>query len=241
MVSENKNMQDPDPLEDCQKAIGYQFKQIELLQSALTHASGVDSRLASNERLEFLGDSVLGLICCEHLYHHFPDLQEGDMTKIKSVVVSRPTCAKVSEDLKLGSYMVLGRGVAYNTHTIPANILADVFEAILGAIYLDGGWSAAKDFALRQLSELIKEVAGSDLKNNAKSLLQQVVQREFGATPQYILIDENGPDHSKCFMMAVSIQGRTFKGAWGKNKKDAEQAAAFNALAEIQNSTKEPG
>lgn len=241
MASENKNVQDPDPLEECQKAIGYQFKQIELLKSALTHASGVDSRLASNERLEFLGDSVLGLICCEHLFHQFPDLQEGDMTKIKSVVVSRPTCAKVSEDLKLGSYMVLGRGVAYNTHTIPANILADVFEAILGAIYLDGGWIAAKDFALRQLSELIKEVAGSDLKNNAKSLLQQVVQREFGATPQYILIDENGPDHSKCFMMAVSIQGRTFKGAWGKNKKDAEQAAAFNALTEIQNPIKEPG
>ena len=161
------------------------------------------------------------------------------MTKIKSVVVSRPTCAKVSEDLKLGAFMVLGRGVAYNTHTIPANILADVFEAILGAIYLDGGWSAAKDFALRQLTSLIEEVAGSDLKNNAKSLLQQIVQREFGATPQYVLLDENGPDHSKCFMMAVTIQGKTYKGAWGKNKKDAEQAAACNALSQIQNQTSE--
>jgi len=235
MASENKNVPENDPLEDCQKAIGYQFNQVDLLKSALTHASGVDSRLASNERLEFLGDSILGLICCEYLYHRFPDLHEGDMTKIKSVVVSRPTCAKVSEDLKLGSFMVLGRGVAYNIQHIPANILADVFEAILGAIYLDGGWGAAKEFALRQLSALIEEVAGSDLKNNAKSLLQQVVQREFGATPQYVLLQENGPDHSKCFMMAVSIQGKTYKGAWGKNKKDAEQAAAFNALSEIQN------
>ncbi|NBR05344.1 MAG: ribonuclease III [Planctomycetes bacterium] len=240
MSNENKPRQEIDPLEDCQKVIGYQFKQTDLLKSALTHASGVDSRLASNERLEFLGDSILGLICCEFLYHRFPDLQEGDMTKIKSVVVSRPTCAKVSEDLKLGSFMVLGRGVAYNSQSIPANILADVFEAILGAIYLDGGWIAAKDFALRQLSSLIEDVAGSDLKNNAKSLLQQIVQREFGTSPQYILIDENGPDHSKCFMMAVSIQGKTYKGAWGKNKKDAEQSAAFNALAQIQNQTLEP-
>lgn len=234
MASEKKQTQETDPLEDCQKVIGYHFSDIDLLKAALTHASGVDSRLASNERLEFLGDSILGLICCEYLYHRFPDLQEGDMTKIKSVVVSRPTCAKISEDLKLGSFMVLGRGVAYNTHTIPANILADVFEAVLGAIYLDGGWNAAKDFALRQLTCLIDEVAGGDLKNNAKSLLQQIVQREFGATPQYVLLDENGPDHSKCFMMAVTIKGITYKGAWGKNKKDAEQAAACNALAQIQ-------
>ena len=239
MASENKHLQECDPLKDCQLAIGYHFNDTDLLKSALTHASGVDSRLASNERLEFLGDSILGLICCEYLYHRFPDLQEGDMTKIKSVVVSRPTCAKVSEDLKLGAFMVLGRGVAYNTHTIPANILADVFEATLGAIYLDGGWSAAKDFALRQLTSLIEEVAGSDLKNNAKSLLQQIVQREFGATPQYVLLDENGPDHSKCFMMAVTIQGKTYKGAWGKNKKDAEMAAASNALSQIQNQTSE--
>jgi ribonuclease-3 len=122
MASENKNVPENDPLEDCQKAIGYQFNQIDLLKSALTHASGVDSRLASNERLEFLGDSILGLICCEYLYHRFPDLQEGDMTKIKSVVVSRPTCAKVSEDLKLGSFMVLGRGVAYNIQHIPHSV-----------------------------------------------------------------------------------------------------------------------
>ncbi len=221
-------------IEECQKALGYFFKKSELLKSALSHASGVDSRQASNERLEFLGDSILGLICCEFLYHRFPDLQEGEMTKIKSVVVSRPTCAKISGQLNLGAFMVLGRGVPYEIGSIPANILADVFEAILGAMYLDGGWDIVRDFALRHLSPVIEEVACSDLKNNAKSLLQQIVQREFGTTPQYVLIDEKGPDHSKCFMMAVTIKGQSYNGEWAKNKKDAEQSAALSALTKIQ-------
>ncbi len=236
-MSDNNQPVENQVLEDCQNAINYRFKQVDLLKSALAHASSVNSRLASNERLEFLGDAILGLICCEALYHRFPDFQEGEMTKIKSVIVSKPSCAKISADLKLGSFMVLGRGVAYNKVEIPANILADVFESVLSAIYLDGGWEVAKHFALTHLSDYIDEVATSNLKDNAKSVLQQLVQRDFGGTPQYVLQGENGPDHSKCFMMAVVINGKSFLGAWCKNKKEAEQSAALNALNFIQTET----
>lgn len=221
-------------LEECQEVLGYRFAQLDLLRSALTHASGVDSRLSSNERLEFLGDSILGLICCEQLYLRFPEFQEGEMTKIKSVVVSRPTCASISSKLQLGKFLFMGRGAAWGTESLPANILADAFESVLAAIYLDSGFETAKSFALRHLSDLIDEVAGSDQKNNAKSQLQQLVQRDFGSTPQYIMLDENGPDHSKCFKMAAVVDGKTYPGAWGKNKKEAEQSAAMNALAVLK-------
>ncbi|MSR30696.1 MAG: ribonuclease III [Gemmataceae bacterium] len=221
-------------LEECQEILGYRFNQVELLRAALTHASGVQSRQDSNERLEFLGDSILGLICCEQLYLRFPDLQEGEMTKIKSVVVSRPTCASISAEMNLGSYLFLGRGVNWSIQNIPANLLADVYESVLGAIYLDGGLGPAREFAMRHLSSLIDQVASSDMKNNAKSLLQQLAQKEYGSTPEYVLLDENGPDHSKCFKIAAVVHRRAFAGAWGKNKKDAEQRAAMNALAELK-------
>ena len=221
-------------MEECQEAIGYRFGQLDLLRSALAHASGVDSRLSSNERLEFLGDAILGLVCCEWLYLHFPEFQEGDMTKVKSVVVSRPTCAAISSKLNLGKYLFMGRGSTREVENLPVNVLADAFESLLGAIYLDSGFDSAREFALRHLVPIIDEVANSDLKNNAKSLLQQMAQKDYGSTPQYILLDENGPDHSKCFKMAAVVNGKTFPGAWAKNKKEAEQRAAMNALAVFQ-------
>src|SRR6516225_10302248 len=119
-------------LDECQKAIGYQFRQPELLRASLTHASGANTRLASNERMEFLGDSVLGLVTCEQLYARFPDYQEGDLTKVKSVVVSRKTCAQFSRDLGLGEFLFLGKGVSPYGE-IPANMLADVFESLVAA------------------------------------------------------------------------------------------------------------
>src|SRR6202521_3813646 len=125
-------------LEECQKVIGYQFRQPELLRAALTHASGANTRLASNERLEFLGDAILGLVTCEQLYHRFPEYQEGDLTKIKSVVVSRRTCARISRLLNLGDFLFLGKGMHMHT-AIPASLLADVFESLVAAVYLDGG------------------------------------------------------------------------------------------------------
>jgi ribonuclease-3 len=219
-------------LEECQEAIGYHFRQPGLLRASLTHASGANTRLASNERMEFLGDAVLGLVCCEQLYLRFPEYQEGDLTKIKSAVVSRRTCARFSKELNLGDYLFLGKGMHLHAH-VPASLLADVYESLVGAIYLDGGLEPAKAFILKQLGPEIDLVVDEAHGGNFKSLLQQVAQREFNATPQYLLLDENGPDHSKCFKIAAVIGRHTYPGAWGRNKKDAEQRAAMNALAVI--------
>jgi ribonuclease III len=219
-------------LEECQNAIGYHFRQPDLLRSALTHASGANTRLASNERLEFLGDAVLGLVCCEQLYLRFPDYQEGDLTKIKSVVVSRRTCARMSRQLNLGDFLFLGKGM-HPQMVVPSNMQADVFESLVAGIYLDGGLEEARRFILRHLGPEIEQVAEGAHGGNFKSVLQQVAQREFGSTPQYVMLDEKGPDHSKCFKIAAQIDRYTYAGAWGRNKKEAEQKAAMNALARI--------
>jgi ribonuclease-3 len=219
-------------LDECQQAIGYQFRQPELLRAALTHTSGANTRLASNERLEFLGDAVLGLVTVEQLYLRFPEYQEGDLTKIKSVVVSRRTCARLSRKLDLGQFLFLGKGMHLHT-AVPASLLADVFESVVGAMYLDGGLEPVKAFILKQIGPEIEEVAEGAHGGNYKSFLQQVAQREFGATPQYHLLDEKGPDHSKCFKVAVGVGRHSYAAAWGRNKKEAEQKAAMNALAQI--------
>jgi ribonuclease-3 len=232
MSQEITTSHEAEVLDECQKTIGYTFRQPELLRGALTHASGADTRLASNERLEFLGDAVLGLVVCEQLFLRFPDYQEGDLTKIKSVVVSRRTCARLSRALNLGDFLFLGKGMHVHT-TVPASMLADVFESLVAAIYLDGGLEPAKQFILHHIGPEIEQVAESAHGGNYKSLLQQVAQREFGATPHYQLLDEKGPDHSKCFKIAAVISRHCYASAWGRNKKEAEQKAAMNALAQI--------
>jgi ribonuclease-3 len=219
-------------LDDCQAAIGYQFRRPELLRAALTHTSGANTRAASNERLEFLGDSVLGLVTCEQLYARFPDYQEGDLTKVKSVVVSRKTCAQFSRDLGLGEFLFLGKGVSPYGE-IPANMLADVFESLVAAIFLDGGWEDAKTFVLRFIGPEVERVAREAISANSKSQLQTVCQREFGGTPRYFLLDEQGPDHDKCFKVAAQVGDHRFPAAWGRTKKEAELKAALNALASI--------
>jgi ribonuclease-3 len=219
-------------LDECQDAIGYRFKNPRLLRAALTHTSGANTRAASNERLEFLGDSVLGLVTCKLLYKRFPDYQEGDLTKVKSVVVSRKTCAAFSQRLGLGGFMFLGKGVGHSG-TIPCNMHADVFEALVAAIFLDGGWEAARDFVQQFIEPEIQRVAQEAVASNAKSQLQQVVQKMWGGTPRYVLLDEQGPDHDKCFKLAAEVDGHRFPAAWGRTKKEAELKAALNALAEI--------
>jgi ribonuclease-3 len=232
MQQELTTSREADILEECQQAIGYRFRHPELLRGALTHASGANTRLASNERMEFLGDAVLGLIAVEQLYLRFPDYQEGDLTKIKSVVVSRRTCARFSKALRLGDFLFLGKGMHLHT-AVPSSMLADVYESLVGGIFLDGGLEAARPFVLRHLGPEIEEVAEGAHGGNFKSLLQQVAQREFNSTPQYVVLDEKGPDHSKCFKLAAVIGRYTYAGAWGRNKKEAEQRAAMNALAQI--------
>jgi ribonuclease-3 len=219
-------------LADCQDVIGYQFSDLTLLQAALTHASGADHRLASNERLEFLGDAILGAIVCALLYRRFPDYSEGDLTKIKSAVVSRHTCAKISEILAIDQFLVIGKGMGSRAET-PSSVLADVFESLIGAIYLDGGITAAQEFILQHIGPEIDAAVGGDSGSNYKSDLQQVAQREYGETPTYLLLDEKGPDHSKCFKIAARIGERRFAPAWGRTKKEAEQRAALNALCQL--------
>jgi ribonuclease-3 len=217
-----------DVLERCQAALDYQFARPELLRSALTHASGANTRLSSNERLEFLGDAVLGLVVCEQLYHRYSTFTEGDMTRIKSAVVSRRTCAAISKQLRLRDFLMLGKGMQTD---IPDNVLADVFESLIAAIYIDGGYPAAQEFILRHLGNEIESVALSATAENHKSALQQWSQRETGESPTYALLDEKGPEHCKCFKVAACIGQHHYPAAWGKTKKDAEQKAALNALS----------
>jgi ribonuclease-3 len=219
-------------LEACQTRIGYRFRSKQLLRAALTHASGADHRLASNERLEFLGDAILGAVVCELLFHQYPDYLEGDLTKIKSVVVSRQSCAKISSSLGLHEFLIVGKGMAANRE-VPPSLLADVFESLLAAIYLDGGDSQARRFIERHVGPEIEAAASGELGGNYKSLLQQLAQREFGNTPVYQLLDEKGPDHAKCFKVSALVGGQRYKSAWGRNKKEAEQRAARHALSEM--------
>jgi ribonuclease-3 len=219
-------------LERCERRIGYTFRDKSLLTAALTHASGAQHRLASNERLEFLGDAILGAIVCELLYTQYPEYLEGDLTKIKSVVVSRQTCAKISEALGLQEFLILGKGMIMHP-TVPPSVLADVFESLAAAIYLDGGDPASREFIQRFMGPEIELAAAGELGGNYKSLLQQMSQRENGSTPIYLLLDEKGPDHSKCFKIAAQIGDTRYGAAWGRNKKEAEQRAARNALAEL--------
>jgi ribonuclease III len=219
-------------LEKCQQVIGYTFRSPRLLREALTHASGANHRLASNERLEFLGDAILGAVVCELLFRRYPDYQEGELTRIKSIVVSRRTCAKISEDLGFEEYLFMGKGMGSHEQT-PPSVLADLFESLIGAVFLDGGMEAARSFIMTHIEPEIDAAVEGQGGINYKSNLQQVAQRQFGETPTYLLLDEKGPDHSKCFKISALIGRQRYAPAWGRNKKEAEQRAALNALSQL--------
>ena len=213
----------------CEEKIEYCFRDRSLLRAALTHASGADSRGESNERLEFLGDAILGFVVCEKIFLDFPDYQEGDLTKVKSVVVSRSTRNRISRALGLEEYLIIGKGLR-NNKRVPDSLLANVFEALIAAICLDGGMDQAKSFILRFMENEITDAIESGTTENFKSILQQHSQKEFGTPPVYRLVNESGPDHSKHFEVAAFVDGQLFEAAWGRNKKEAEQKAACNAL-----------
>jgi ribonuclease-3 len=220
-------------IERCEQRLGYEFRDKQFLEAALTHASGADHRLSSNERLEFLGDAILGLVVCEQLFQQFPEQLEGDLTKLKSIVVSRQTCAKISQALGLREFLVLGKGMTTNP-AVPPSVLSDVLESLIAAIYLDGGAVPAKEFILAYFGPEIESAAAGDSGGNYKSLLQQFAQREHGVTPTYHLLDEKGPDHSKCFKISAQIGRDRYAPAWGRSKKESEQRAAHNAICELR-------
>jgi ribonuclease-3 len=215
-----------------EQILGYRFQDVSLLREALTHASIAQTRLKSNERMEFLGDAVLDLVICEALYRRFPGLLEGDLTKIKSAVVSRRTCSEVARELGLDQLLIIGKGIS-SRQQMPSSLAAAVYESVVAAIYLDGGFEVVRDFVLRTMEPKMQHIAAHMHQQNYKALLQQHAQKVRGATPVYELLDEKGPDHSKCFEVCVEITGRRFPSAWGPNKKMAEQKAALLALEEL--------
>lgn len=219
-------------VEKAAEVLGYRFKDASLLREALTHASVANDRLQSNERMEFLGDAILGFVVCEYLYSHYPELLEGDLTKIKSAVVSRRVCAMISEETDMAGMLDLGKGMAGRSG-LPSSVAAAVLESLIAAIYLDGGMEQARGFILKHMVPFIEEAAESAHQHNFKSVLQQHAQKYLPSNPTYVLLDEKGPDHCKCFEVCVEVDGRRSASAWANSKKEAEQNAALNALLEL--------
>ncbi len=216
-------------LADCQRAIGYWFADPDLLETALTHSSLRSPDRACNERLEFLGDSVLGLVVTEELFHLLPEHSEGELTRIKSAVVSRPALLATSMRLGLADHADFARGVGRRDR-LPPSVVANLVEAVIGAIYLDAGYDAAREFVLRHLGETLERELGDEGVKNHKSLLQHEIQQAINVTPTYRTVEEEGPDHRKSFVVAVLFAGREWGRAPGMTKKEAEQEAARRAL-----------
>ncbi len=220
-------------LDACETVLGYRFDDRGLLSLALTHASIARTRSDSNERIEFLGDAILGAVVCEMLYRRFPDEPEGDLTRMKSTLVSRRTCAVAAERMGLDDLLMTGKGLSSRS-SVPTSVNAAVYEAIVGALYLDGGLEVARAFVEKSLADDIDEIGTRGGARNFKSRLQQLAQRASGETPVYRLLDEKGPDHSKCFEVAAYVGETEYPSAWGPNKKEAEQLAARNALRAME-------
>ncbi len=222
-----------DALQKVQQAIGYTFCNPSLLTAALTHASIADCRLESNERMEFVGDAILGMVVCHELYRRFPEYLEGELTKFKSAVVSRRICAKISQELGLVDCLFLGKGMSDRSQ-LPQSLAAALYEALIAAVYLDScDLATVSKFILTTMDRHISQAAETQHQRNYKSQLQQYAQKALSATPMYDLLDEKGPDHSKCFEVSVVVQGKRFTSAWGPSKKEAEQKAAYLALREL--------
>ena len=212
-------------LVQCESRIGYQFQNRPLLRRCLTHSSSAETRLDSNERLEFLGDAVLGLIICEYLFQLYPDQREGQLTQMKSFLVSRQTCARVARLLDLEPMILVGRGL----QTIPESILSAVVESLIAGVYFDGGLEAARQFILNGFREELTLCGPVDTEN-FKSQLQEYTQRELGKTPEYLVVEETGPDHAREFSISARIGDATYDIGRGRSKKEAEQQAARNAV-----------
>jgi ribonuclease III len=223
---------DNESLEELQKKLGYKFRDKKLLEQAMTHCSSVVSRFDSNERLEFFGDAVLDMIICEWIYQTYGDMDEGSLTQLKSSVVSRKSCSLVAEPLELSKYTILGKG-SEKLDSLSGSVVAGVLEAVIAAIYLDSSYEEAKKFVLNNFTDIIEETAQSQHKGNYKSLLQHYTQKKYGEAPHYEIVDEQGPDHNKCFESEVLLGAGGLGRGWGVNKKQADQKAAYNALVDL--------
>ncbi|MEO0483940.1 MAG: ribonuclease III [Planctomycetota bacterium] len=221
-----------DRIAQIEAAVGHTFTDRTLVARAFVHASFAEDRLHSNERMEFLGDAVLGMIACEMIYAMYPRHLEGEMTKIKSTAVSRRTCARLAKDAGLARHLVLGKGMQ-GGDALPPSLAAAVIESVVASLYLDGGYSAARAFLEPLLRPVIERAEESGHQQNFKSVLQQHAQQTHGVTPTYHVLDEKGPDHAKCFFVGVELNGERYEATWGQSKKQAEQLAALTALRAI--------
>ena len=222
-------------ISDLEKAIGYRFKNISLLQNALAHSSYANERwhnsLMSNERLEFLGDSILGMTVADHLYRNFPDRPEGELTRMRADMVCEKTLAAVANQIGLGQHLLLGHGEEQGGGRSRESILADAVESIIAACYLDGGVESAAAFIR---SFILCHVPVKQLQNvDYKTKLQELVQRKKNQVLSYELIGESGPDHDKQFMVQVSLNGNVVGQGNGRSKKRAEQDAARVAIEKL--------
>ncbi|MCT4594873.1 MAG: ribonuclease III [Anaeromicrobium sp.] len=226
-----------DLLDEISKKISYEFNNISLLNEALTHSSYANENkkrnIQYNERLEFLGDSVLGIVISDYLYKNLSTSQEGELTKIRASIVCEPSLANSSMELSMGKYLMLGKGEEVTGGRERISILADTFEAVIGAIYLDGGLENAKKFILYNLKNTIKDAIEGRIFQDYKTHLQEIIQGKGNDKIEYEVIDEKGPDHNKIFYVQVKIAGQVIGKGLGKSKKEAEQKAAKEALKKV--------
>lgn len=219
-------------VEGLQELIQYEFSDPALLVQAVTHASAASDEQPSNERLEFLGDAVVGLVISDHLFISGPELSEGEMTVVKSAVVSRRTMARVGRALGLRAFIRADEGLK-RRRAYPQSVVANVYEGLVGAIYRDGGLAAAAEFVLRTLDLHVKRVAASRHAASSKSALQERTQAEGKGIPRYDIVRYEGPEHERRFLAVVHVDGRECGSGWGTTKKEAEQSAARQALAKF--------
>ena len=221
-------------LEEFQRIIGYRFKNQNLLKQALTHSSYANERhmkkLSDNERLEFLGDAVLELSSSEFLYENYPNLPEGELTKLRASIVCEPTLALCAQPLKLGDYILLGKGEDQTGGRKRKSIVSDALEAVIGAIYLDSGFATAKEFVFKFI---MTDIESKHLFYDSKTILQELMQGKHLAY-SYELVSESGPDHDKNFTVEVHVEGETISRGNGHTKKAAEQEAAYKALLKLK-------
>lgn len=220
-----------------EEKIGYRYNNIDLLITALTHSSFANEckpkgeSVEFNERLEFLGDSVLSIIVSDYLYNHYPDTPEGDLTRIRASAVCEKTLGKLALDLELGKFMRLGHGEELSNGRERISILADAFEALLASMYLDSGSrEAVEKFLMPRVIPEIKQFVENGKNKDYKTLLQQIVQQERGEILEYVLTGEEGPDHAKIFTVEARLNSNVIGHGKGKSKREAEQMAAKEAL-----------
>ena len=218
-------------LKELEGKIGYTFKDKTLFKQALTHSSYANEHrhegLKDNERLEFLGDAVLEIISSEYLFYNYPDMAEGEMTKLRASIVCEPTLALCTHEISLGSYLFLGKGEERTGGRNRDSIVSDATEALLGAIYLDGGFASAKEFVL---NFILNDIEHKQLFYDSKTILQEIVQEKGTQPVEYVLIKEEGPDHNKNFTVDARVNGKVMGQGSGHTKKAAEQAAAYQAI-----------